>query len=504
MRGGASIAHAAWLAAADTPRPPLATDARAEVCVIGGGIAGLSIAYHLVREGRSVVVLDYDPLGDDQQGPTTAHLSNALGGRYTRIVRTLGVSGARLYADSHTAAIDRIESIVATEAIECDFERLDGYLIGAREDAPAVLDEEAEASRIAGLTDVAVVARAPLAALGSGPAVCYPRQAQLDARRYLSGLTRAIERRGGRVHGGTRVDTASGGRPARVRARGGIVMCDAIVLAGATPLVGRELVDARRHARTTCEIAAGLARGAAAHALCWDTAAPCQYVRVQRAAEGDVLVVGSVHDTAVRAGDPARVWAKLESWMRERFEGVGEATYRRCDESFALVDGLGLIGANPDDHENVFIATAAGIVDGTISGMLLGDLVHRRDNAWAPLFDPARLRRHQAQSVDTTLQAGACSVSGADLDVSGSILPGEGAVVRRDVSKVAVYRDEHGALHERSAMCPHLGCTVGWNRAEGTWDCPCHGSRFDPYGGLLKGPAAADLPAADPPHPRAI
>src|SRR5919198_4701624 len=129
MRGDSGRTQSPWFASADIPRrPALAGDARADVCVVGAGIAGLSVAYHLAREGRGVLVLDDGPIGGGQSGRTTAHLSNAIDDLYVEIARIHGVEGARLAAESHTAAIDRIEAIAAAESIACDFERLDGYL----------------------------------------------------------------------------------------------------------------------------------------------------------------------------------------------------------------------------------------------------------------------------------------------------------------------------------------------------------------------------------------
>jgi len=507
MRGDSGRTRSPWFASANTPlRPPLAGDSRAEVCVIGAGMAGLSVAYHLALEGRSVLVLDDGPIGGGQSGRTTAHLSNAIDDLYVDIARIHGVDGARLAAESHTAAIDRLEAIVAAESIACDFERLDGYLFTPPGEASDLLSEELRASHDAGLTEVALVPRAPLDGFDTGPALRFPRQAQFHVLKYLSGLVRAIERRGGRIHCGTRADGVTGGRTARVRTPAGVVMCDAVVVATNTPFVSRVLVHARQHAYVTYAIGATLRRGTT-RALYWDTADPYHYVRVHTLPEGEVLIVGGEDHKVGQADDAERRWAALESWARERFPVMGVVTYRWSGEVLEPVDRLGLIGANPNDHENVFIVTGdtgMGMTHGTIAGMLLSDVIHRRANRWARLYDPARVRLRAAgpfvaEAANMAAQYGRW-LRGGDVDSVDAVAPGDGAVVRRGLSKVAVYRDEAGVVHERSAMCPHLGCAVAWNHAERTWDCPCHGSRFDPYGRLLNGPAAADLARAEPPE----
>jgi Rieske Fe-S protein len=165
------------------------------------------------------------------------------------------------------------------------------------------------------------------------------------------------------------------------------------------------------------------------------------------------------------------------------------------------VDGMGFIGRNPLDSANVLIATGAsgnGMTHGTVAGILLADLIAGRENDWAALYDPSRISlrtagRFMQENLNVAAQF-ADLVTGGDVENTEAIAPGEGAIVRRGLSKVAVYRDEGGALHEHAAACPHLGCIVAWNALEKSWDCPCHGSRFDKRDGhAINGPAIAGL-----------
>src|SRR5437763_7143239 len=199
----------------------LQADASADVCVIGAGIAGLSTAYMLAREGKSVIVVDDGPVGGGETGRTTAHLSNALDDRYYNLESLFGENGARLAAESHTAAIDCIERIVADEKIECDFERLDGYLFVPPDCSKDELERELDAARRAGLRDVEWVERAPIRDFDTGRCLRFPRQAQFSPLKYLGGLARAVTRDGGRIFTGTHADEIRGGSPARVTTRGG-------------------------------------------------------------------------------------------------------------------------------------------------------------------------------------------------------------------------------------------------------------------------------------------
>ena len=515
MRGDSGATQSPWFASVDTPvRPPLAQDIEADVCVIGAGIAGLSTAYHLTREGRSVVVVDDGPIGGGQTGRTTAHLSNAIDDLYAEIEKIHGRDGARLAAVSHTAAIDRIERICVDEHIACDFDRLDGYLFLAEGDAPEVLERELHAAHAAGLVDVELVAHPPGLGERTGPALRFPRQGQFHPLKYLTGLVHAIERGGNRIFCGTRALEVEGGHPAHVRTTGGRITCDAVVVATNTPAVSRVLVHARQAAYLTYAVGTVVPPDAIPRALYWDTADPYHYVRLHtlpaRAVGGtgdrpvEVLIVGGEDHKVGQADDAEARWSRLEEWASLVFPGLGRVAYRWSGEVMEPVDAIGIIGRNPNDADNVFIATGdtgMGMTHGTIAGMLLTDLIQGRDNPWAALYDPSRVRpravtRFVSEAANMAAQYTDWLTPGEVASID-AIPPGTGAVIRRGLTKVAVFRDRQGRVHERSAVCTHLGCIVDWNHADRTWDCPCHGSRFDCFGRVLNGPAVADLPVAE-------
>ena len=179
---------------------------------------------------------------------------------------------------------------------------------------------------------------------------------------------------------------------------------------------------------------------------------------------------------------------------------IPRIAFRWSGEVMEPVDRIGLIGRKPGDHANVFIATGdtgMGMTHGTIAGMLLTDLIVGRANPWERFYDPSRVRpRAVSTFLDETANMAAQYVdwlTPGDVAAVDAIAPGAGAVMRQGLTKVAVYRDERGAIHARSAVCPHLGCIVDWNHAERTWDCPCHGSRFDCQGRVINGPANSGL-----------
>ena len=245
--------------------------------------------------------------------------------------------------------------------------------------------------------------------------------------------------------------------------------------------------------------------GTVARALLWDTLDPYHYVRIipEQEPHGEILVVGGEDHKTGQEHDGAERFATLERWMRERYPMAREVLYRWSGQIMETHDHLGFIGRNPGD-ENVYIATGdsgMGLTHGTIAGLIITDLVHGTDIPWARLYDPGRITLKSAPTFarETANMAWQYAdwLTAGDAKAADEIEPGSGTVVRRGAHKVAVYRDPSGERHEMSAVCTHLGCIVTWNDAEHTWDCKCHGSRFDALGQVVSGPAVSDLKPVD-------
>jgi glycine/D-amino acid oxidase-like deaminating enzyme/nitrite reductase/ring-hydroxylating ferredoxin subunit len=508
MKDHAGQSISVWMATATLPSfSKLLMNEQADVCVVGAGIAGLTTAYLLGRAGKSVIVLDDGPIVSGETERTTAHLVTALDDRYVDLERLHGEKGARLAAESHSAAISQIEQIVREEHIDCDFERLDGYLFMPPGESTDLLDREMAAGQRAGLTDLHMVARAPVASFDTGRTLCFPRQAQFHPLKYLTAVAQAIVRNGGRIYTETHATKIEGGKSARIDTRNGqTVTAGAVVVATNTPVNDLLAIHTKQAAYRTFVIGATVPAGSVSKGLYWDTPNPYHYVRLSRSASvaSDVLIVGGEDHKTGQADDAEARYVNLEKWARARFPMMTEIVFRWSGQVMQPVDGLAFIGRNPMDKANVYIATGDsgnGMTHGTIAGILLTDLIHGREDAWSTLYEPSRktlgaLNTFAKETLNMAAQYADWVTSG---DVKEDVLvpPGSGAVVRRGLQKIAVYCDEAGQLHERSAVCPHLGGIVAWNHSEKTWDCPCHGSRFDKSGKVINGPAITDLPSAE-------
>jgi glycine/D-amino acid oxidase-like deaminating enzyme/nitrite reductase/ring-hydroxylating ferredoxin subunit len=480
---------------------PLDTDLQTDVCIVGAGIAGMTTAYLLACEGCSVVVLDDGPVGSGETGRTTAHLSNAFDDRYYEVERLFGQSGSRLIAESHTAAIDKIESIVRSEQIDCDFERLDGYLFVPPNGSQEVLEREIAAARRAGLRDVEWVDRAPIDDYDTGRCLRFPRQGQFDPLKYLEGLVRGTLQRKGRIYSRTHADEIRGGNPACVTTSNGRVVTAAAVVVATNAAVNDSIILSTRESKyRSYVIGAHVPRGSVVKALYWDTPDPYHYVRLQSTGDDDLLIVGGEDERAGEHDDGDERFAELYRWTRKRFPMIGRIEYCWSGHIVEPTDTVAFIGRMPQSEENVFVVTGdsgQGMTHGTIAGMLLTDLIQGRQNEWADIYNPSRLRSiSTADFLNESLTVTAHYtdwLTGGEVRSTEEIGRDEGCIVRRGLTKIAAYRDEQGVLHERQAICTHLGCVVSWNSTEQSWDCPCHGSRFDKLGHQINGPANSDL-----------
>lgn len=503
-----------WDVTASLPAyEPLAESIATDVCVVGAGITGLTTAYLLQRAGKHVVLLDDGRLAGGMTRVTTAHLSNAIDDRYFEIERLHGADGARLAAESHTAAIGCIERIAREERIECDFERVPGYLFLDPGDDEELLTRELHAAHRAGLKDVKFVPRVPIDSFETGPCLLFPNQGQFHPLKYLAGVARAIEVNGGRIFTRTHVDEFRGGEQARVVAGDYVIAAKAIVVATNTPVNDLVTMHTKQAPYMTYAIGVRVPKGSVSRALYWDTGDPYHYVRlygsprqpsVTAADDHEILIVGGEdHKTGQSDGDTEQ-HQRLESWARKRFPVMEGTEYTWAGQVMESIDGLAFIGRNPGDADNVFVATGdsgQGMTHSTIAGLLLTDLIRGEENRWAALYDPSRKTLRAAgefvkENVNVAAQY-ADWATGGDVATEDAIARNEGAIVRHGLRKVAAYRDAAGVLHRRDATCPHLGCVVQWNPVDQSWDCPCHGSRFDRFGTVFNGPANSDLQPAD-------
>jgi glycine/D-amino acid oxidase-like deaminating enzyme/nitrite reductase/ring-hydroxylating ferredoxin subunit len=476
------------------PFPKLQGDVRADVAVIGAGITGVTAAVLLKRAGKRVVLLEARRVGDGETGHTTAHLTEMIDTDYRTLARDFGMEGAALAAQSSRAAIDLIARLVLEKGI-AGFRRVPAFKYTADPADLAALEEECELARELGVP-ASMTTEVPLPYAVTG-AMRVENQAEFHPMEYLHALVASIPGGGCHVYEQTQAVEIQDGHPCRVTTDQGVVTCDDVIVAANVPLNRVFLQTKIAHYRTYA-IAARLVAPLAA-GLYWDTCDPYHYVRLASGDDTLLIVGGEDHKTGAERATGLH-YAALEEWTRQRFQ-ITKVEHQWSGQIIEPIDGLPYIGKNAMAG-HVFVATAYsgnGMTFGTLAGMMLADEVQGLRTPYAKLYDPTRIKPvagakdFVTENVDFPLHLVSDRFKKPEARSLDEVLPGEGKIVRIEGEKYAVYRDPAGSLKVLSPICTHLGCVVQFNEAETTWDCPCHGSRFDLDGRVLNGPAVQAL-----------
>jgi glycine/D-amino acid oxidase-like deaminating enzyme/nitrite reductase/ring-hydroxylating ferredoxin subunit len=493
-----------WEATSEDTGLSASADVReTDVCIIGGGISGLTTAYLLSKSGVDVTVIDDGPIAAGETSRTTAHLAWAIDDRIYRVAEWHGDEHAKLAVAAHASAVDKIESIVSTEKIDCDFSRLDAYLVEAEANEDD-LDKELETCQRLGVSGVERANGVPGSFFNGKKALRFANHGQFHVLKYTAGLRKAIEAARGHIISGTRAHSWDADEAMTVETDAGTIRCrKAIVLATNYPL--KSHMFAELPAYRTYVIGARVAKGSVPRQLVWDTGEPYHYVRIQEEEDRDILIVGGEDHRTGQADDGEERFNCLWQWTKEHFPAAEGVEYKWSGQVFETHDGLAFIGRYSSSYPNVYLITGdsgMGMTHGTIGGMLVSDLILGRENELEKVFDPSRkLTQSLTEAIPEVIASTvpyADWVKPSEVSSYDDIANGEGAVIKEGLSPIAAFRDESGNLHKHSAVCTHMGCVVRFNSSEKTWDCPCHGSRFDCRDGhVINSPAIEPLGKAE-------
>ena len=484
----------------ETSYPPLEDDVSVDVAVIGGGITGITAATLLKREGKTIALVESKRIVRGATGYTTAKVTAGHGAVYADLQDKFGAAGARMYADSNQAAVERVAQFVEEDGIECDFERKDNYVYAGSNQEVAALKAEIEAEKRAGLP-VTLVEKTPLP-YWVAAAIRLENQAQFHPRKYLLALAASIPGDGSHVFEQTMATDVGSGEPCVVETGRGTLRAQDVIVATHLPFEDSGLFFAKTHPHRSYAVAAPLDEALAPDGMFINSGTPTRSVRTIRDGERLLIQVGGQGHRPGEEEDTSARYQALEDFLQEHWPQAGATEYRWSTQDYMSLDRVPYIGRLRRTSKHVYTATGYskwGMTSGTLAGMLLTDRILGRENPWADLYDSKRLK--PKASFKRFLSGNAASARHLVADrfkapeklEPEELAPGQGGILRVRGRKRAVYRDDAGTLHVLSPVCRHIGCHVAWNSAERSWDCPCHGSRYSGEGEVIQGPTVKPL-----------
>ena len=487
--------------AAERPSlPPLSgNDLRTDVAIVGGGLIGITTALLLQRAGRSVALLEAGRLGRQVTGGSTAKITSQHGLIYHFLAEKMGDDAAATYARSNQAALEWICAQVREQAIDCDLERCPAYVYTTSEARLSELEREAEVASRLGLP-ARLEHEVPLP-FRARAAVRFDEQAQFHPVKYLDALGRELTEQGAHVYESTRVIDVESGNPCRIVTEAGSLTADDVVVATNLPILDRGGFFGRAFPYRHMCLAAPVGKDMAPSGMFISVDAPTRSVRSTpwNDEERLLIVIGEAFPTG--HGDNATLLDQLEQFARQHFD-VASIAYRWGNQDYYSVDRVPYVGQILPGSTPIRIATgfnAWGITTGTAAAMVLADEILGRPNDWASLYQSNRLslrvggRKLLQKNLGVAQSWIAERILPSERQPAESLAPGEGGIVQHGGDSVAAFRDEDGTLHSLAPHCTHMGCELRWNSTERSWDCHCHGSRFDVKGRALNGPAVRNL-----------
>ena len=473
-----------------------------DVAIIGAGIAGVTAATLLKRAGKTVAVIESQQVATGVTGHTTAKVTSLHQLIYADLIKEFGEEKARLYAESNQAAVERVATFVQEEQIECDFERRSTYTFAESEDELGKIEAEVEAALKLRLPASFVrESSLPFAIAG---AIRFDNQAQFHSRKYILHLAKNLPGNGSYVFENTRVKTVEEGERCRVITDQGVVQAQDVIVATNLPILDQGLFFAKTYPKRSYIIGAPIEPSQAPEGMFIGIGDSYRSIRTTPYKDGLLLLIGGEGHKTGTVSDTEERYLHLEEYARSRF-GVESIDYRWSSQDMVSFDKVPYLGKLTPMTKHIYVATGFslwGMSNGTLSAMILSDLILGKPNPWAEFYDATRATPFISQeSVQKNLDVAkhwiGDRLKGLQSNSFSEVANSEGKLLTIDGEKLAVYRDDQGTIHAVSAVCSHLACIVNWNSAEKSWDCPCHGARFNCEGKVLHGPAVYDLEKID-------
>jgi len=469
-----------------------------DVLIVGGGITGFTAGLLLQQAGKRVLIADARQPGFGTTGGTSAHINTFADTTYNEAESAFGAEGAQLFAD----AIKEGFELIKTFAKDCDYETKPGYLYAENDDEVKLLDDiYGGALKVGVNVKYEIDVPTPVKYL---KALHFPGQAQFHPLKYLKNLAVLFLEAGGTLLENTLVEKVnSSGGMHTASANGQTIRAKTVIYATHMPpninVLNFECAPYRSYV-----IAVKLKSGSYPEALIYDCQEPYHYIRTHRLNDEPLLLIGG-NDHKTGHDDPEKAFADLEKYARKYYD-VSLVKYRWSSQYYMPADGLPYIGKMPLAASDIYCATGYngnGMMLGSVAGKIIAELITRGESKYEKLFSPSRIKpidsfsKFVKENADVAYHFVADRFGLSETDSLNSLEPGTGKLVEVNGKKIAAYRDENGKIHALNPVCSHAACIVNWNASETSWDCPCHGARYDIEGRVITGPATKSLQKID-------
>ena len=490
-----------WISSTeDTNYPTLEQNIEVDIAIVGGGIVGIGTAYQLQSSGMKIALLEGNKIAEGTTGHTTGKITSQHNLIYSRLIREFGKNQAQQYATANELAIKEIKKIADENNIDCQYRTQPAYVYTQDETYVQQIKDEVEAAKSLGIM-ASYVEEIPFS-MDIKAGVRFDNQAQFHPRRFLLPLAKLIHSAGVEIYEHSRVvklDEKKDGKYALTTDGNYSVTAKIVVIASHYPFYNKLDAYFARISQSRTYAIVVKAKEKFPEGVFINAEYPNRSFRELSASSGQyILVVGESHPTG-HGHDTKIHYEALIDFANSLFT-VEDIPYRWSTQDCIAVDGVPYIGRFSPEMPNLYIATAFGkwgITNGLVSSILLRNLIVNGSSPWEEIYNPSRNKnisaieetKKQSQRAEKHLAQHDSQRPLKDTDVK----KGEGKIIEVDGKKVGAYRDQNGNLHFVNPVCAHMGCQVNWNPAEKSWDCPCHGSRYDVDGNVLNGPAVNSL-----------
>ncbi|MCL6261041.1 FAD-dependent oxidoreductase [Aquiflexum sp. TKW24L] len=470
-----------------------------DVAIVGGGITGVSTAFNLQKRGKSCILLEASNIGFGTTGGTTAHINDFFETTFDKAISDFGQENAELFKECGSEAVRIIESNVRENNIDCDFEKKTAHLFALDENQVKQLEDIVEGSHKVGhrmryIDDISY----PIPFL---KAVEIPNQAQFHPIKYIKALCEIYLNSGGVIVENCVCESHDEKDSLIILTTSkGPVQARNVVYATHIP-PGINRLHFMNAPYRSYAMAFTLNHDQYPNELGYDLEDPYHYYRTQYINGEQMLIAGGEDHKTGHAEDTGACFSKLENYVRTYFD-VDKVAFSWSSQYFEPVDGFPYIGVLPGSEGKIFTATGFagnGMTLGSIASRIISDLILTGSSKYEEIFSPARIKpiagftdfvKEQATVVvDFVKDKIFAERIGSLAEING----GEAKVIKYEGDNFAIYKETSGRMHLLKSTCPHAKCEVRWNSAEISWDCPCHGSRFNINGKMLTGPSVKGL-----------